>query len=260
MHRWFASFTLGTDGRISDISVAGTGDDSFKKAAEEGIAKFSYPIKDKAGRKQMGINFTMLGDEVPAIAASVKNGPGYVGESGVTGMTEEQKKEYFRHLPPPPPPARPKKVGAVKGVKLAPPVVVADVNPKAAPTISIEPAPAVKAAPRVLIDVKPVVKKVPEITIDPVPAKAPKPAKVKAPKLTLPVVVPDGPAGAHNQDGVSDFTKNLARTIRYPTSARNSQAAGRVVLQFNVADNKISDVTVLRGVNAGEVVIAGYYK
>jgi outer membrane biosynthesis protein TonB len=248
-----ANFKLGSDGRISNVSVTGSDDARFVNALKQGLPKFAYPIKDKPGNKKMGVTFFTLGDKAPAIAASVKNSSEFVGESGVVGMTAVQKKEYFRQLPPPPPPVRPAKVGAVPakapGLKLAPPVVLADVNPKAAPTISIEPAPAVKAAPKVLIDVKPVVKKVPEITIDPVPAKAPKPAKVKAPKLTLPVVVPDGPAGAHNQDGVSDFTKNLARTIRYPTSARNTQAAGRVILQFNVADNKISDVTVLRGVN-----------
>jgi outer membrane biosynthesis protein TonB len=244
-----ANFTLGSDGHISNVLVTGSDDARFVNALKQGLPKFSYPIKDKSGKKKMGVTFFMLGDKAPAIAASVKNSSEFVGESGVVGMTAVQKKEYYRHLPPPPPPARPKKVGAIKGVKIAPPVVLTDVKPVVTPTITIDAVTTGKPAPKVLIDIKPVVKTVPEITIDPVPAKAPKPAKVKGIKLPPPVVVPDAPAGAYNQDGISDFSKTLARTIRYPTSARNSQAVGRVVLRFNVADNKISDVTVLRGVN-----------
>jgi outer membrane biosynthesis protein TonB len=275
-----ASFTVGSDGHISNVSVIGDADNSFIKAAE-GIAKFPYTVKDKPGRKQMAINFNMLGDEVPAIAASVKNAPGFVGESGVTGMTAEQRKEYFRHLPPPPPPARPKKVGAVKGVKIAPPVVIADVKPVVTPTITIDAVTTVKAAPKVLVDVKPVVKTVPEITIDPLPAIAPakpakaaKPAKVKAIKLAPPAVVPNTPEikideqPATPKVGQTKYKKaeksfiippspplknaqlqgpppaydkayvalysHMTRAIHYPNAAIENKTTGNVVLSYRV--------------------------
>ena len=249
-----ANFELGSDGRISNVSVTGSDDARFVNALKEGLPKFSFPIKDKPGNKKMGVTFFTLGDKAPAIAASVKNSPEFVGESGVVGMTAGQRKEYLRQLPPPPPPARPAKVGAVPAkapkLKLAPPVVLADVNAEAAPTISVQPVAKVKAAPKVLIDVKPVAKTVPEITIDPVPAKAAKPAKTTKPiKAGPPVVVPDGPGAAYNQDGISDFSKELARTIRYPASARNSGVAGKVMLRFSVTDKKVSNVSVMSGVN-----------
>ncbi|MBD1366312.1 energy transducer TonB [Mucilaginibacter sp. ZT4R22] len=241
------SFELDAAGKINNIKVLQSKGAGYEAVALKALQDYPYPVKEEAGERILEMNFWLPDNQATYLAGNkTRMIPGFVGN---IIFNNETSKGNIPNLPPPPPPARPKKVGAVKGVKVAPPVVVADVNPKAVPVISIEPVATVKAAPKVLIDVKPVVKTVPEITIDPAPAKAAKPAKVKPIKAAPPVVVPDAPTGAYNQDGISDFTKELARTIRYPVSARNSGVAGKVMLRFSVTDNKVSNVLVMSGVN-----------
>ncbi|OOQ56891.1 M56 family metallopeptidase [Mucilaginibacter pedocola] len=162
-----AAFTLSANGRISDVTVTGSDDKRFTDAVKEGIAKFPNVIKAEPGKKKMAVTLFVLGDKVPAIASSLKNSPEFIGETGVVGITAEQRKEMNRKLPPPPPPAiapKPAKVGVTSPKsKIAPPVVMADAGPKIA-EIRIDP-------PTVVADAKP---KLAEVRIDAAPAAAPK--------------------------------------------------------------------------------------
>jgi len=121
------------------------------------------------------------------------------------------------------------------------------------------PPPIEKSAPKVV-----------ELRIDP-PAVAPKPLKLKKSKAAKPLeieIVPVEKSGkktpppppmlkiepaktetaAPAQNDQANFYKAIARTVRYPTSAYNNHITGRVIATFKVADSKISNVAVVRGV------------
>nr|WP_294950521.1 M56 family metallopeptidase [uncultured Mucilaginibacter sp.] len=231
-----ANFTLGSDGRISNVSVTGTDDARFVSALKEGLPKFSYPIKDKPGNKKMGVTFFALGDKAPTIAASVKNSPEFVGESGVVGMTAGQRKEYLRQLPPPPPPAKPKKVGVVPpkapNLKLSVPVAASAPSPKAVPEISIEPVPAAKEAP--------------SIEIAPPPAKAPaKPTKqtqavrAKAVISPKPAIAPVVKADISNVNIVLDSPVVVTNVKLNLKEIQNIKAVSNVKLSKLKTDVKL---------------------
>lgn len=75
------------------------------------------------------------------------------------------------------------------------------------------------------------------------------PPKIKVVKFPPPPVNPPLPPSANNQSAVSSINRELAKTIRYPTSARDHQITGKLFIAFTVKDNKIANVAVTRGVN-----------
>ena len=227
-----ASFNLGSDGRISVVSVTGSNDNNFINVLKNGLSKFSYPIKDKPGIKKMGVTFFMLGDKSPAIPSAIKNKPEFIGESGIVGMTDQQRKEYLRSLPPPPPPARPAKPSKIG---FAPPKLK-----------SQEPAlPAVKDA--LEKEPEPVANAAPEIEIK--RAKAPKPPKIKIINFTKSTAaLPSSKDAVSNQNATKELYIAIAKTVRYPATAFENHITGTVITKFGVADGKISNVAIVKGV------------
>jgi beta-lactamase regulating signal transducer with metallopeptidase domain len=118
---------------------------------------------------------------------------------------------------PPPPPAPPvkSKVPKVADVKLPPP------PPPASPE-------KVKKAPKV-VEVTPVAPVV----------EAPSPAEPGSPQ-------PPPPPPA---DPLQNLYSYVAKHVRYPSKARLNHISGRVTLNFNINNGKISDVALVEGVD-----------
>jgi len=83
-----------------------------------------------------------------------------------------------------------------------------------------------------------------------------KPIKPTAP--VTPAVTIDEPASPQQvkspppppQNPFDSLYKYIARNVRYPQSARSNHVAGKVIINFNIIDGKIQDVTMPRGLFA----------
>jgi hypothetical protein len=70
-----------------------------------------------------------------------------------------------------------------------------------------------------------------------------------------PPAKPDGPSTVKSpppppQNPFDSLYKYIARNVRYPQSARSNKVAGKVIINFNIIDGKIQDVTMPRGLFA----------
>lgn len=116
---------------------------------------------------------------------------------------------------PPPPPAPPvkSKVPKVANVKLPPPPPASPVKTKKAPKV---------------VEVIPTA-----------PVEAPSPAEPSSPQ-------PPPPPPA---DPLQNLYSYVAKHVRYPSKARLNHISGRVTLNFNINNGKISDVALVEGVD-----------